>query len=362
MKQWMLIVTLILCSAMSTSAQRLKVVDSDGNAVAYASVLNSDAEYIGITDLDGVVADLEGAQDISITHIAFKTKNVKLNGSDVTVTLEDADFDMPEITVEPKPYVYVQTYFRLYYYSSLDGIVYYRAGLTDNVYEPAKKKVTSDTDHTAKAMYGFIKTAFGMFGRLFDRQSHISANKVEARMQAWAKPLQLTFTPIGDGKQSISDGREIVGYVTDDATDHLRRYAYNASSVVNHRVEASGDAKEIAKREERHSKRKNEENKDYYLYRIDEAGNYAPEDFVMSQIMRSWDEENDSVNDHYIIALQTFAIERAYVTKSELKQRKKANKMKMTYANIRQFEREHNIPNLAPVVQQKLNELWKMPE
>ena len=51
--------------------------------------------------------------------------------------------------------------------------------------------------------------------------------------------------------------------------------------------------------------------------------------------------------------------DRAYVTKTELKDRKKANKMKLNYANIRQFERDHNIPALAPAVQQKLNELWK---
>jgi hypothetical protein len=34
----------------------------------------------------------------------------------------------------------------------------------------------------------------------------------------------------------------------------------------------------------------------------------------------------------------------------------------MTYQNIRQFERAHNIPALAPAVQQKLNDLWKISE
>ena len=36
--------------------------------------------------------------------------------------------------------------------------------------------------------------------------------------------------------------------------------------------------------------------------------------------------------------------------------------MKMTYQNIRQFERGHNIPALPSVLQQKLNELWKTGE
>ena len=46
--------------------------------------------------------------------------------------------------------------------------------------------------------------------------------------------------------------------------------------------------------------------------------------------------------------------------KAELKQRKKDNKMKLTYENIEQFERQHNIPPLPSAVQQKINEVWKV--
>ena len=77
------------------------------------------------------------------------------------------------------------------------------------------------------------------------------------------------------------------------------------------------------------------------------------------QNMTQWDTEDDGKTEHIIIAMQVFSTDRAYVTKTELKDRKKANKMKLNYANIRQFERDHNIPALAPAVQQKLNELWK---
>ena len=79
----------------------------------------------------------------------------------------------------------------------------------------------------------------------------------------------------------------------------------------------------------------------------------------MMQNMTQWDTEDDGKTEHIIIALQVFSTDRAYVTKTELKDRKKANKMKLNYANIRQFERDHTIPALAPAVQQKLNELWK---
>ena len=41
---------------------------------------------------------------------------------------------------------------------------------------------------------------------------------------------------------------------------------------------------------------------------------------------------------------------------------RKDSALKMTYQNIRQFERAHHIPAIAPAIQQKLNELWKPKE
>ena len=58
--------------------------------------------------------------------------------------------------------------------------------------------------------------------------------------------------------------------------------------------------------------------------------------------------------------IQVYAIDRAYVDKDELKQIRKENKIKTSYANIRQFEREHMIPEMEPAEQKKLDELWKV--
>ena len=38
---------------------------------------------------------------------------------------------------------------------------------------------------------------------------------------------------------------------------------------------------------------------------------------------------------------------------------RKDNKIKASYANIRQFESDHKIPEMEPAVQKKLDELWK---
>ena len=82
----------------------------------------------------------------------------------------------------------------------------------------------------------------------------------------------------------------------------------------------------------------------------------------MMQSMSSWDEEKEDGTEHVIIALQAFTVDRGYVTKKELNERKKANKLKLTYANILKLERDHNIQSLPPAVQEKLNVLWKSGE
>lgn len=345
-----------ILTTINAQAQKLIVLDNDGNTIPYATIMTPEAEMIGTTNLEGVF-ETNGRKELVITHVAFKAKRVKMGDADATITLEDADFDMPEITISPKPYIYVQTFYRMYYYSSDDGIIYYRAGLTDNVYDLAKKTVSSKTEHMAKAKYGILKTILGMFGSRIDRQGHISARKVEDRMKDWGKAVQLKITETAPGKKLITDCKGTIGTITDDMSNHQRHFAYDSHQIFLHKLEAEGNTKKLEKRKKRDEEKQNRTESDFHIYHIDDSGNYAPEDFVMSQNLSSWDEVKDDKTEHVIIAIQAFNTERAFVTKDELKQRKKANKMKMKYANVRQFERDHHIPPLEPAVQKKLDEL-----
>ena len=47
------------------------------------------------------------------------------------------------------------------------------------------------------------------------------------------------------------------------------------------------------------------------------------------------------------------------MTKDELKQMKKDNKMKMTYQNILKFEHDHKIPALSPEFQKHIQKIVK---
>ena len=100
------------------------------------------------------------------------------------------------------------------------------------------------------------------------------------------------------------------------------------------------------------------EEADFEQYRYDGQSPYSPEDLMMRQVYTSYDKENsEGKMINRVIMCQVFNTERAYVTKDELKQLKKQNKMKMTYDNLQRFEREHKIPALAQVIQKRIDDL-----
>ena len=228
MKKYLLCLAACLI-AIGAKAQKIEVVDTDGNGIPYASILTPDADYIGVTNLEGILSDAKGAKDITVSHVAFKTKRVKLDGKDVRITLEEADFSLEEITVEPKPFIYVQTYYRLYIHNEEDGIIYYRAGLTDNCYDPKKKVVTAKTSHISKAKMAIIKAIVGMLGSALDELSQIKAEKVEDRILKKGKLMGMTITDVA---------RE-VGFTAPNLREQFKRcygitpVEYRAGLIVN---------------------------------------------------------------------------------------------------------------------------------
>lgn len=349
----------IMAFAIVARAQKITVVDGEGNGVPYAMVLAPNGEHLGITNLEGVLEDLKGAKSVTISHVAFKPKEVKLSGGgDTVVTLEDADFSLDEIVISPKPLVYVQTFYRVFFYDNKHGIVYYRAGLTDNAYDRKKNKVTASTKHMATGFKGIVTNIINMaLGWGFDRRSELRPGKREERMVEKNKEIQLKITQTSPVSWRVSDFKGTVGTITDDKSTGWRHFAINSRLISLHKLEAKGKKKELKKRQEYVSKAGNEVRSESLIYHIDEDGNYTPEDFVMEEFHDTFDTDFDGDTLHCIIGYQVFSTDRAYVTKDELKQRQKANEMKMTYNNIRQFEKQNNIPELPSVIEQAIGKL-----
>lgn len=357
MKKILLMVAVAMMTAMSAQAQKLQVVDNDGLPVPYASIASEDGNILGTTDLDGLIADVKGAEVVIITHVAYQSKKVKV-GQGGVVTLDDADFNLPEITVTQKPLVYVQTYYRMLYVDDDTDtpLCYYRSGVLNNSYDRKTKKISIDENHLAASNIGIFKTMLNTaLGPFIKRIAGLKMSKMENRMKQTYKAIGLTFTPNGPGKQIITDKYGTVGTVVDN--DGERRYSYETHKLKNHLIQTTGSDKKKAKAEKRDDRKKNRVDQDYTVYVIDDQGNYSPEDFIMAQSASTYD--SDKMGCHVNILLQVFSTDRAYVDKDELKQMKKDNKMKMTYKNLQEFERIHKIPALSEAFQKRIKEIVK---
>ena len=360
MKKILVIVAVAIMTAMSVQAQKIQTVDKNGQPIPYASIMTEDGKFIGTTDLDGILNDVKGAEVVSITHVAYQPKKVRVVGQGGRVTLEDADFDLPEIVVTKKSHVYVQTYYRLFYIDDDEDlpVCFYRAGVLNNSFERQKKDLSTSEDHFSACSNGIIKTALNTaLGSYIKPIAGLKMKKMEDRMKNNNKQLGITFKPNGPGKQIIIDRYGVVGSVTDNQDKGERRYSLEAALLSKHRILATGKDKKIAKAEKKEERQKDRVDQDFIVYRIDENGNYSPEDLVMMQSFTSY---FDTKNEHntYIL-LQVFTTDRAYVTKDELKQMKKDNKMKMTYQNLQKFERDHKIPPLSPEYLKRIQEIVK---
>jgi hypothetical protein len=76
MMKKLLLLAVTLMWTMVASAQKLEIVDKDGNAVPYASVMTADATLVGVTGMDGTIADIGGAKTVVISHVAYQPKTV----------------------------------------------------------------------------------------------------------------------------------------------------------------------------------------------------------------------------------------------------------------------------------------------
>ena len=92
MKKILLTVAVAIMTAMNALAQKIEVVDTDGNGIPLVSVMTEDGVFIGKTDLNGVLADVKGAQKLGLSHVAYKPQMVTVASlaEGQRITMEDA--------------------------------------------------------------------------------------------------------------------------------------------------------------------------------------------------------------------------------------------------------------------------------
>lgn len=362
MNKTLLTIVAALMTVFCVKAQKIQVVDADGTGIPMVSVLSEDGLFIGTTDLDGVLSDVNGARVVSLTHVAYKPKKVVAE-HDGRVSLDDADYDLPEIVVANKPLAYVQTYYRIFYLCELPEMpsCYYRAGVLDNYYDRETRTVSvDDKGHFSVSNKKSMKIMFNkLFDLIINHVAGLRADNEKDRLRKIFTDVDLEFVPNGPGKQLVKDKYGVVGSVIDNQEKGERRYNYELHTLSKHQDQAAGVDKKMGKYAQRMANQKCHKSQDFTVYDIDGQGNYSPEDLVMSQSYNCYDDEVDGHKATVNILIQVFTVDRSSVTMDERKQIKKKNKMKMTNRNLFEFERSNNIPALPEVFRKRINEMVK---
>ena len=350
--------TFTLTFASMAIAQRIQTVDTEGNPVGYASVANADnGNVIGATDLKGFLNIGGGVKNLSISHVAFSPVVVSVQSlpSNGIIVLTDAKFELPEVTVKKKEFVYVQTYYRVFMMFD-DTLMYYRSGITDNTYNIRKKTVSSQHEHFSKAKMGLVKFILdGILGGVIDNYSNLSTNNICLSNEDG----KLTLKKEEANRQRVLFKDTLVGYIVDDHADHLRRLSIDNETYTRLYHADKDSEKKAKKREKRNEQKKNETSTRYMVYQIDDDGNCRPEDFVSKQIRSDYDKYSNinKKDEHHTMLVEIFSTDRAYVDKEELKEKKRENKIKMDYNSVMQFEKNHGIPPLPDNALKSLQEI-----
>lgn len=351
---------LSLVVAAVAHAQRIQVVDTDGLPIAAVCVTNERGALVGTTDGEGWLNDAKGIKHLYFSHVAFRDMDVNIDTiPSMSVVMQDENFQLSELEVKPKELLYVQTYFRCVYVCD-EGPIYFRAGVVDNTYEIAKKKISTKTRSVSKGMNGFMRFILStLVGHIIDDWAGIDSLTYYKKIMIDVDKGNLFMTEDPSGRRIVSDTISVLGYIDDDVQAGQRTTNFDRWAYKDHKEATEKAAKEARTgKKQKEKKKKFNANHGYYeVFNIDENGKSRIDDLVMKQILVSG--HFDRTDQDYIILLETYTIERDYIDKKEFKQTRKENKVDMDINELRRLEQNHHIPPLAPNLKAAVDELFK---
>ncbi len=356
-KMYLLMVLLVMATA--AQAQRIQVVDVDGLPIGAVCVTNEKGALVGSTDNEGWLADTKGVKRLFFSHVAFKAKEVNMDTiPSMTVVMQDQNFELSELEVKPKELLYVQTYFRCIYVCD-EGPIYFRAGVVDNTYELAKKKISAKTRSVSKGMNGFLRFILStLVGHYIDEWARIDTLTYHKRIMSNVKKGNLSITEEPSGRLVVSDTISVLGYIDDDLQAGQRTTSFDHWTYKDHKDATEAAAKAAKTGKQPKKKKQDNDNHGYFeLYNIDENGKSRIDDLVMKQILVEGHFER--TDQDYILLLETYTIGRDYIDKKEFKQTRKENEVEMDINELRRLEQNHHIPPLAPNLKAAVDELFK---
>ena len=348
----LMVVAVTMMTAINVCAQRIQVVDNEGQGIPLVSVLTEDGNLIGTTGLDGVLADIKGAAKVAVTHVAYKPQLVtvaSIQGG--RITMEDIGYDIAEIVVKPKQYIYVETFYRAYVYRK-DSLVYFKCGIMPNAYDPQKKKTEHGSLNQAIAEFAPTMGFVVNWGSRIDLQKpgQVRFNGFPTDKTMKNKYL-VEVTEKGDGKEyTNADG--IVGRLV--SRGNQARLTLDGGKMQMYVNREKGQTKILKKREEKEYEYK------FTLIHNNSEDGYDLTNFVMSS--DHW--EFTDKKSHVTMVIETYATNHGYMDKAEFKAKKQEIKDDHKSASLESLEAyaaAHGVPALPAAVRQAVYKLklWR---
>ena len=356
MKRTFAIIAVVMMTALSVQAQKITVVDDDGHGIPLVSVSTEDGTLIGTTDLNGVLASTKGAAKVVVTHVAFKPQVVSVASlTDGRIQMEAVDYGLEEIVVRPKPYVYVEYFFRGFSYID-DSLRTYAAGIIpvaheiSNGYIGKTRNVWSHGGAANKALAWNVSD-LALKAEEGAKRACRSIENLVRRSERFKDYYKVSMEKDGEKRWILKNPEGEVGQFLHD--DGVYRATLDGGKMQIYAGKVNG---------EKRAKVKEEKNYDYQyteVYRLDDDGEPQPYNIVME--MSHW--EHDSSKGREITIIYLYAVEHSYMDEAEFKARSKelnkGHSGNMTLDELQEYECRQNIPALAPGQQKAIESLTK---
>ena len=349
-----LTIILSLYGAMSVYAQKIQVVNKEGQGIALASVIDGNGVLIGLTDLNGVLADVKGASTIAVTHVAYKPQSV--NVASLTggrVTLEENDFGLDEVVVMPKPLMYTELYYRFYAYVD-DSLRTFRAGIAPYTYNLQKKKTTIKYSDYAMAIFNLKDVTWWQVR---------SENMIKGGVVSTPSEMNLTNGHFkekydiekvanGENRWLIVNPKDTVGTLI--RANGISTVTIDGAKAQMYANERDGQTKLLKKRQELDYTYQYVE-----VFRVNEDGEVGRDDYLMS--LNHWEHNGKKGRETYIV--EAWVTDRGYMNEDEFKQKRKdidalsstQNMWHMPLEELEVYERQHNIPAISDEVRKAIS-------
>ena len=353
MSVW-LVVILMICGTTSMQAQKIQVVDKEGQGIALASVMDDNGVLIGLTDLNGELADVKGAANIAVTHVAYKAKSVHMGRlANGRVTMEDNDFGIDEVVVKPKPLIYTELYYRFYAYVD-DSLRTFVAGIVPYNWNLQKQKKTVKFSDEAAAVFNLKDVTWWKVRSENLVKGGVVATPSETMLTDgfFKEKYDIEKVANGENRWLIVNPRDTVGTLVH--ANGLSTLTLDGAKCQMYANERDGKTKLLKKRQELNYTYQYVE-----VFRINEDGVVGRDDYLMS--LNHWEHEGKKGHETYIV--EAWVTDRGYMTEDEFKQKRKdidalnrtGSYLHMPLEDLEAYERQHNIPAISDEVRKAVS-------